>query len=890
MKKFINKKNMKKFIIISAIIGIGFLGINYIFCYPTKINAYVAANVYSEPANSYFEDDNFYQCVVDAYNSTNNTSLPYTINLSNSQLQTITKLYCINDGIVSAKGLETMINLTTLSLVQNKLTELDVSDNVLLTTLAISNNQLIELNLKGALSLTELDIKYNQLENIDISNNVELKRLSAQGNQLTNLNTSNNLKLEDLDLSINKIQSLDLRNNDLLIDLNLWQNQITEIDLSKNVLLDDLSVSDNQLTKLDVSNNQALRTLNVSNNQLTSLDLSNNAKLESLSAAYNKLSNLDINNNIALKSLGLSENDLKQIILDKNINLNILTLNDNELTELDVSKNTNLTSLKIDGNELSSLDVSKNTNLTAIHVGANQLKSLNLDNNISLVNLSIYNNQLTSLDVSKNTALKYLYAQNNELTSLVVSGTTSLSSLNVANNKLKDLNISNNISLTELRAYNNSLDELDVSENAGLKILDISNNKLNDIDVSNNVLLEALLIDGNNLSYLDISNNNNLSAGSGCKHDTAKALCINDVSKEKAIYKGDTYQYEELIKYPISWNIDYYTSTYSDSERKNIVQSSEATKDENSITPITLDYIYIARGNNILNGYGITTTYINLYVIEATSEKYKINDDYIYTGSDTDTNTILNNININYGAKEINNNQLLIKYNDELLKSFDLKSISFGEIKSGVGFILWTENMSYTDLVSNITLSKGLSYKVFNGNAEVTSGNIEKGMTLKVYYNEEVLDVYSVMDEYFKFKEGVYVDEVSKYLTSFKDNTTVSEVLDKIDTNVSVDIVDKDGNKLESDDIVGTGTTVEINLSSGKVIYTIVIIGDVNGDGQIDTADAYSVVLHSVEKIKLEGSYLEAGYTTNNSEEVTTQDAYNIVLYSIKGKEMERID
>jgi len=71
MKKYIDKKIVKKVIMLSVIIGIGILGINYTFCYPTTINAYVAANVYSEPANSYFDDDNFYRCVVKTYNSKN---------------------------------------------------------------------------------------------------------------------------------------------------------------------------------------------------------------------------------------------------------------------------------------------------------------------------------------------------------------------------------------------------------------------------------------------------------------------------------------------------------------------------------------------------------------------------------------------------------------------------------------------------------------------------------------------------------------------------------------------------------------------------------------------------------------------------------------------------
>lgn len=89
---------MKKKIIylgsfIILILGIGIF-VDQAFFKPTVINSFIASKIYSSPANNAFTDDNFYKCVVDAYNSKNKTNLPYTTNLSDEQLETITVLDC----------------------------------------------------------------------------------------------------------------------------------------------------------------------------------------------------------------------------------------------------------------------------------------------------------------------------------------------------------------------------------------------------------------------------------------------------------------------------------------------------------------------------------------------------------------------------------------------------------------------------------------------------------------------------------------------------------------------------------------------------------------------------------------------------------------------------
>ena len=140
IKKIFNQKTRNILSIIIIILGVAFL-INYIFYTPSYINAYIATNIYKEPANKYFDDDNFYRCVVDAYNRENNTSIPYTQSLSDSQLGSIKRVECngfrVSDDtkVKSAKGVEKLTALTSLDVGWNQLTTIDVSNNTALTNL-----------------------------------------------------------------------------------------------------------------------------------------------------------------------------------------------------------------------------------------------------------------------------------------------------------------------------------------------------------------------------------------------------------------------------------------------------------------------------------------------------------------------------------------------------------------------------------------------------------------------------------------------------------------------------------------------------------------------------------------------------------------------------------
>ncbi len=286
---------------------------------PTKFNR-LFANVLNngKPVNDAFEDNTFYSCVVDAYNSANGTSKAYTDNLTDEELASITNLTCQgwnysnDDKITSAKGVENLTGLTTLDLSSNQLASIDLSQNT---------------------NLTELNLPNNQLTSIDVSKNTSLTTLDLRSNQLASIDVSNNTSLTDLDLSYNQLTSIDVSKNTALTTLNLDSNQLASIDVSNNTSLEFLYLSNNQLTNIDLSNNTSLINLNLSSNQLASIDLSQNTNLTKLDLQYNLLTNINLGNNTSLTTLDLRSNQLASIDLGRNTALISLYIDDTPLCE-----------------------------------------------------------------------------------------------------------------------------------------------------------------------------------------------------------------------------------------------------------------------------------------------------------------------------------------------------------------------------------------------------------------------------------------------------------------------------------------------------------------------------------------------------------------------------
>jgi len=760
--KKIKKNNI--IIFVSLVLLCSFLLINSLNYKRTEETFSIKNNHYQTPANKYFIDDNFYECIIDNYNEQNKTNLDYSVSLTDEQLKTLETLSCVGYEIEDVNGLE-------------KLTELEF-----------------------------LYLNINNLTFLDVSKNEKLYHVSARYNKIENFVPNDELIY--IDLGFNGLSSFDSSNLPELYALFLDNNKLTEIDLSKNLLLEEITIGNNN-GEDDNKNN--IKNLNLENNKILTYISARNLGLEKID-----LPEIDLNfaYNSWISWLEPEDVITFQEFIDENIWAMDIKLSTNKLTEIDLSNLPALESIEISDNQISELDVSKNPRLKVLSYGFNSkagLSNIDVSNNIELVELNLRNNQLTEIDLSKN---------------------TNLLELDLYGNKLKNIDLSNNIKLEELDLMNNNIKKLDISKNINLKSLTLSGS-----------------------SYRQVV----------------------------AVYKGDTFDFSAdygAIKLPEGYSTSY-VSMSSNQNYSDLIDGTTITP--NGVAGINfVKYNYI-KEEKIMGNYEVS--YI-LYNIELGSDEYVVKEDFIYA-----TNNILDvkkiktlTINDVVLSDEIkidlikDNNKLQVYQEEHLIREFNIIGINFGELKANKNLISLSEDMPYDEFTSNITTGEGLTYKIFNGETEITEGNVSKGMTLKVYKNDEVIFTYEITDEYLDLSL-LNVDEYQDLIKNLTLGIKVSEFKEKISTSGNVTIVDKNNNELTDDKLITSGSKVKIELTSDSYEYTLSVKGDVTGTGTSTVSDVAKLYQYLKKKIDMEECYKEAGNVVSTDNEIKINDVAKLYQF-----------
>lgn len=97
----------------------------------------------------------------------------------------------------------------------------------------------------------------------------------------------------------------------------------------------------------------------------------------------------------------------------------------------------------------------------------------------------------------------------------------------------------------------------------------------------------------------------------------------------------------------------------------------------------------------------------------------------------------------------------------------------------------------------------------------------------------------------------------------------VNEKILKSEFGNNVTITKKDGSKIE-DGVVGTGYIIKIE----DVSYNVSKLGDINGDGYVDTGDTYMIKKIIIEKRKLDDELLKFAANVKQDEFIDTGDSY----------------
>ncbi len=121
-------------------------------------------------------------------------------------------------------------------------------------------------------------------------------------------------------------------------------------------------------------------------------------------------------------------------------------------------------------------------------------------------------------------------------------------------------------------------------------------------------------------------------------------------------------------------------------------------------------------------------------------------------------------------------------------------------------------------------------------------------------------------------------DAENKTITAYDNKSGIDALL--ADFNIGKDLT------VEAPEKIATGAKL-VTKNGEEVLetYTIILMGDVNGDGAVNSIDALSVLNHSVERVMLEGAFLTAADLDTNGA-LNSFDALNILQIAVESKSL----
>ena len=253
-----------------------------------------------------------------------------------------------------------------------------------------------------------------------------------------------------------------------------------------------------------------------------------------------------------------------------------------------------------------------------------------------------------------------------------------------------------------------------------------------------------------------------------------------------------------------------------------------------------------------------------------------------------------------------------------------VRAISNG-VQASIDVEVYSKVTGITINVENITLQEGEQYQILS-NVEPDDANNKK-----VRYISENTDIATVdesglitatktgntninvcADEDENISQSISVNVIEKiseedlsFSTNIKvdgneitgikeENQTVEKLLENIMTSEKyvVKIVDKEGNALEDGDLVGTGAKVQIftntDIQNMVAEYNIIIYGDVDGNGKINSVDLLKLQRHILEIEELDFLSQKAGNINKNGKKPTSVDLLLIQRHILGLKQIEQ--
>lgn len=497
-----------------------FKNLNYLYCNGSKLQeADLSQNTALETLYVGYNN-------LTALDLTNNVNLKRLQFSGNSELATAKIEQCVNLESLYFEDVP-LKSLQISSSAKSKIYELaysyteipvDLNEYPKLTLIYSNGLGLKNLNhIPSAIKkqLVNISVDDNALESLDMSEFPNLGTLRCNNNKLTSLDLTPVPSLKFLECTGNKIKKLDIKPLTGLLSLNCG-NQQDNI-LLELILTDAQKGAWNASWKEDWGNENVYLEGEFSTKEITFTNK------ELAAALYKELGSEKVTMNadgtavmlegnvLLITELDFGQNEYTITSLagiEQFVNLQSLTCRETGLKECDFNQNTKLKNVDVFNNELEELYFNNHADLERVFCSGNSnLSVLNVKACGKLSQLACANTALTSVTIAKPEIVTYLIYNNTSL-SFDLSKFTNLDCLNVGNHGLTTLDLAPaaKSKITQLLCEGNKLTSINLNEYPNLWSFHCGGNQLKELDLSKANKLEFFSCEYNYIEKLDISN------------------------------------------------------------------------------------------------------------------------------------------------------------------------------------------------------------------------------------------------------------------------------------------------------------------------------------------------------------------------------------------------
>lgn len=225
---------------------------------------------------------------------------------------------------------------------------------------------------------------------------------------------------------------------------------------------------------------------------------------------------------------------------------------------------------------------------------------------------------------------------------------------------------------------------------------------------------------------------------------------------------------------------------------------------------------------------------------------------------------------------------------EEILVDIDNITLQIGE-NYKINTLIYPKDatdktIKYESLDSDIATidSNGSINAITKGETQIkiSSGQVEKLI--------DILVIDKINSDDLKFDNNLSIEANIINGIDITKNT-VLDIKNLIYTEYEINIYNADNKLLEDNDLVGTGSYINISKDANTIIeYKVLIYGDVNGDGKINSVDLLVLQRHILEIEKFNGIFLKAGNINKNGKNPSSLDSLLIQRHILGLQKIEQ--